>query len=63
MSAVEGRELWLQRRGREGGRGGRWAHKGMHKENVSPKPLACKMRKMRRAEFRVLQPVGLKHEV
>lgn len=37
MGAVEGREPWLRRRAR-----GRGAHKGMHKMNVFPKPLAGK---------------------
>ena len=37
--AVEGREHWSQRKVRESG-----VHRGMYKENTSPKPLAGKMR-------------------
>ena len=42
-SAVEGREPWSQTKEREREKEReRGAHRGMHKENTSPKPLAGK---------------------
>lgn len=49
-TAGEGRELWSQRKVRERG-----VHKGMHKENTSPKLLAGKKRE---AVYVFLQSVG-----
>ena len=40
--------------------GDRGAHRGTHKEDVSPKLLAWKMTG---TEFEFLKPVGLKHGV
>lgn len=51
--AVKGRELWSQRRARDRG-----PHRGTHQENISPKPLAWKIRVTELCEF--LQPVRLK---
>ena len=46
MSAVEGRELWSQREARE-----RRVHRGLHKENSSPKPLTGKTKEIDFHEF------------
>lgn len=53
MVAVDGRHPWSQRRVRD-----RRAHRRMHKENISPKPLAGKTRVAEFHEF--LQPEGIK---